>query len=318
LEVSTSVQAGDKIFCKICRVFLCNKHSTVLAHLQSAHHRKARQATDVQLEEDQSLQAAINASQPLPQPGLPQATQLFRVKFLKMLLVAGIPLNRIPPLRQFVEQYAFKLTSAPHLADYLPIIQRYFNTCLAAALNDQFVNLIFDGRASFDEAYAIVARWLDQDLNIHTKLVSIGLFAEFLNAPALGHVILKAMAAPIFGNSRVVSATHDSASVNKAAVQFVKVMERHLIDLACLAHLCDLLGSKVLTPELDNFMKSYHLLFSHSIKTRASFKAFFHESQVAFSVVRWWSSYEQMKQIFRALQSPTRLTPSLAFSTSLR
>jgi hypothetical protein len=45
----------------------------------------------------------------------------------------------------------------------------------------------------------------------------------------------------------------DMQLVNRSAVHFVKILEPRLIDLACVAHICDILGSKVLTPELDHF-----------------------------------------------------------------
>jgi len=65
------------------------------------------------------------------------------------------------------------------------------------------------------------------------------------------------------------------------------------------SHFADNLGRKLLVPELDNFMRLYHQLFSHSLRAKVRFKERFNEVYVSFSAVRWWSVWEQDCQILR-------------------
>jgi len=69
--------------------------------------------------------------------------------------------------------------------------------------------------------------------------------------------------------------------------------------ICAVSHLVDNLGRKLLVPELDNFMRLYHQLFSHSLRAKVRFKERFDEPYVSFSAVRWWSVWEQYCQILR-------------------
>ena len=61
----------------------------------------------------------------------------------------------------------------------------------------------------------------------------------------------------------------DRASCNNVAVRFLKVIFPRLLDVGCFSHTLDLVGDKIRTPNLSDFMLS---LFSHSTKSKILWK----------------------------------------------
>jgi len=293
-------KAEERLFCGACRKFLSLKDSSLKSHFKCKMHRAATQRSTAFMTEQSALMSKIKSTTlVLPEPTLDPQIQAFRLQFTRMLLEAGISLNRSTDLRQFVEHYAFQLTSPTHLGSYIPILREHLRDELLVALKGQYVNFVFDSTTSFAETFCVTVRWLDDDLRMHTKLVSLRLFDAPFTGDQLGSILIHLILSPFFAHSHLLSGTHDSASVNCAAMRCTTLAEPLLISLSCLSHLADDLGSKLITPQLDAFVRQYHQLFAHSVKARSLFKNRFHEPYQTYSVVRWWSQYNQYRQILR-------------------
>jgi len=65
---------------------------------------------------------------------------------------------------------------------------------------------------------------------------------------------------------QVLAAMRDRASVNNVAIRHIKVMFPTLFDIGCYSHTLDLVGSKFHLPTLEEFVKPWISLFSHSMK----------------------------------------------------
>jgi len=277
---------GPRLFCKACRQFLSTKHSSLEAHFNSHRHQNAKTQGAVAKGVELELATTLQNASSIPEPTLPTDIHVFRLKFLLAILQAGVSLNRSAALRELVEQTAFKLTSSSHLANYIPILTDHLKTSLTKRLKGQFVNLAFDGTTSFAETYAVTTKWLDDNLDLHCKLIRTGLFSSALKGPQLAWLIMQAVLSPMLSDSFGISSIHDSSSVNDAAMQHINIIHQ-LINLRCVSHLADNLGRKLLVPELDNFMRLYHQLFSHSLRAKVRFKERFNEAYVSFSAVRY-------------------------------
>ena len=86
----------------------------------------------------------------------------------------------------------------------------------------------------------------------------------------------------------------DRASVNNVAIRHIKIMFLNLFDIGCHSHTLDLVGSKF---ELEEFVKPWISLFSHSPKTRFEWKCKTGRAMASYSDTRWWSRWEVFHQI---------------------
>ena len=62
-----------------------------------------------------------------------------------------------------------------------------------------------------------------------------------------------------------------------------------MIDIGCFSHTLDHVGENMNTPILDDFMKHWISLFSHSPKVRLAWRS--------YSATRWWSHFEVIHQM---------------------
>ena len=60
----------------------------------------------------------------------------------------------------------------------------------------------------------------------------------------------------------------DRASVNRVAMQHIKIMFPDLLDIGCYSHTLNLVGTTFELPTVELFIKPWINLFSHSPKAR--------------------------------------------------
>ena len=99
------------------------------------------------------------------------------------------------------------------------------------------------------------------------------------------------------GSYQLCAAMRDRASVNNVAVRAIKVLYSHMMDVGCFPHTIHCVGVHFITPVLTPLMTSWVKLFSHSPKARLLWKQRTGQSMESYSVTRWWSKWEVMKQI---------------------
>ena len=70
--------------------------------------------------------------------------------------------------------------------------------------------------------------------------------------------------------------------------------------MGCFSHTLDHVGEKLNTGILNDFVKGWIGLFSHSPKTRLTRSTLTELSAPSYSTVRWWSRFEVTKQVHDA------------------
>jgi hypothetical protein len=226
-------------------------------------------------QEELDLHRVVSEFKSLPGTNLPADIQVQRLQFLKAIFATGVPLRRTEPLRALYERHALKLTSPNHMSDYIPALQYYLQQLLLREVRGQFLNLTFDSTSSKSDVYAFVLRWMDQDLNMHTRLARVGLYKSSLVSAELARISMDFLHSEAAKAATIAAASHDSASLNGAAMELVQKVRPEIINLACVCHLADLVGSKLEMPDLHQFFTHWHNLFAHSLKSRLYFKEFF-------------------------------------------
>jgi hypothetical protein len=277
------------IECRACSTLLPTKLSSLRSHFASSLHIQNREATVEKSQEHLDLLRVIKEFRPIPSPNLPDDTQLQRLQFLKAIFTSGVPLRRTDPLRRLYEQHALKLTSPSHLADYLPALQHYLNMVLLREVTGQHVNMTFDSTSSKSDIYCFCFNWMDQNLDMQSRLARVGMYQESLVSAELGRVMMDLIFSDISKAARIASASHDSAALNGAAMQLLTAVKPNIIDLSCICHLADLVASKLQMPELHEFFSAWHQLFAHSLKAKLEFKEFFSQRAVQHSATRYRS-----------------------------
>ena len=83
----------------------------------------------------------------------------------------------------------------------------------------------------------------------------------------------------------LVAAMRDRASVNSVAMRTVSILYNQVMDIGCFSHTLDLVGEHMKTPILDDFIKSWVSLFSHSPKSRLLWRTQTGSSPASYSAV---------------------------------
>lgn len=96
---------------------------------------------------------------------------------------------------------------------------------------------------------------------------------------------------------QVLATMRDRASVNNVAIRHIKVMFPNLLDIGCYSHTLNLVGNKFELPTLEEFIRPWISLFSHSPKTRFEWKCKTGRATASYSETCWWSRWEVFHQI---------------------
>jgi len=99
------------------------------------------------------------------------------------------------------------------------------------------------------------------------------------------------------GPNRLISAMRDRASANNVAIRTIKVVYSNVLDVGCFSHTLDLVGNYFKLPNLTEFLNSWLLLFSHSVKCKFLWQEHTGKRMATYSQTRWWSKWEIIQQI---------------------
>ena len=92
--------SNSKLFCRACREELSVKSSSVRNHLSSKKHQDGKKKMEKKEAREQDIAQALQRYNKDCHPRgetLPESQQLFRVKVVRALLQAGVPLSKIDP-----------------------------------------------------------------------------------------------------------------------------------------------------------------------------------------------------------------------------
>ena len=99
-----------------------------------------------------------------------------------------------------------------------------------------------------------------------------------------------------------IAAMHDRASVNTRAYEILKPFYRHMVDIGCLSHALSNVGKTFDVPHLKAFEESYNSALKLSGKARRSFKAIVGFSLNTGTRTRWYTAWENYRDIMQNFQ----------------
>jgi len=156
---------------------------------------------------------------------LPQAQQVYHVKVLKSFLRAGIPLNKISPLRDLLEEGGFRLCDRRFLYDLIPFVVKEEEMQVKDEIKNKYVSVIFDGTPHTCEALAIVLRFVSDSFTVEQRMVKIQLLAKSLTGEEIARELIGVVSTSLGITSQFVVATmRDRASVNNVAICTMKII----------------------------------------------------------------------------------------------
>jgi len=296
-----TISAG-KLFCTICRKEVAVKKSTVEKHLDSDLHKQNKEAIDKEKEKQAIITQLFvrQCEQGGPTPSgssLPLPQIAFRAVVLEVFLRAGTPLSRFEIFRPLLEKAGYALTTAGHLSEFTSLILEKERFLLRDRLKGQDLFLIFDGTTRLGEAFVVVARWVDENMNLYEHILKFKTLRASMNAPQMQHEIFTYLAEAGSSLERLVGCNRDGASVNQAAMDIMLAIKAELLDLRCLAHFVNLVGEKIDSKRVDDFMAGWRKMMGKSPKAQGIFKSIAKTAYITTSDTRWWSEWEQIKQV---------------------
>ena len=159
---------------------------------------------------------------------------------------------------------------------------------------------MFDGTTRLGEAMAIIVRYVDSEWCIQQRLIRLQMLEKSMNGEEIARVLIDTLSLSLeylIPPAYLLAAMRDCASCNNVAVRFLKVIFPRLLDVGCFSHTLDLVGDKIRTPNLSDFMLSWLSLFSHSTKSKILWKEQTDRPIRSYCPTRWWSKWECMKQV---------------------
>lgn len=292
--------SNGKFFCSSCREELALKKSSIDIHIKSAKHinnkMKLKQKQHLEVDIAKALTDYQSRVHPKGET-LPESTRIYRVKVVKALLQAGIPLQKADALRELLEETGYSLTDSSHLRELIPFVLEQETQRLKQEIQGKHLSIIFDGTTHVCEALVVIVRYMDNWV-IKQQVCRLMLLAKALTGHELARQLIAVISTELSVPSHlVVGAMRDRASVNSLAMRTISVIYNNMLDIGCISHTLDHVGEKMHTPILDEFMAGLICLFSRSPKARLIWRSQTSIPMVSYSSTRWWSKFELIKQV---------------------
>ena len=136
------------------------------------------------------------------------------------------------------------------------------------------------------EAVVVVLRYVTCDWQIKQKVGRLMFLAKCMTGEEVAQQIITVLSTEMGVPSHLlVAAMRDRASVNSVAMRTVSILYNQVMDIGCFSHTLDLVGEHMKTPILDDFIKSWVSLFSHSPKSRLLWRTQTGSSPASYSAV---------------------------------
>lgn len=119
------VVSAGKLFCEACREELSLRKSTIKNHIRSSKHSSMKDRLKERRARDGNLVQSLKKYDEEEHPSgehLPESQRLYRIKFVKAFLRAGVALNKTDIFRDVFEEHGFRLACRRTLSDNIPFI----------------------------------------------------------------------------------------------------------------------------------------------------------------------------------------------------
>ena len=292
--------SNKKLFCSGCREELSLKKSTIELHIKSTKHLKGKERLEAKEKREKDIAKALQQYDLEVHPSgetLPLSTCIHRVNVVTTLMKAGIPLSKVDSLRELLEENSHSLTDSAHLRSLVPLILQGEIDELKRDIHGKSVSIVFDGTTHVCEAFVVVLRYVD-DWAIKQRVCRLMLLAKSITGEEVARQLVTILSNELsISPDKVVGAMRDRASVNNVAMRTISVIFNRLMDMPCFSHTIDHVGQHMNIPILEEFMKYWISLFSHSPKARLAWKTQTSLSVRSYSQTRWWSKFEMIHQL---------------------
>jgi len=143
----------------------------------------------------------------------------------------------------------------------------------------------------------VLLRYVD-DWTIKQRVCRLMLLAKSITGEEIARELVTVLSTELsISPDKVVGAMRERALVNNVAMRTISAIFNLLMDMPCFSHTIDHVGEHMNTPILEEFMKYWISLFSHSPKARLAWKTQTGLSIRSYSPTRWWSKFEMIHQL---------------------
>ena len=161
--------------------------------------------------------------------------------------------------------------------------------CIRDEIDGKPVSIVFDGTSRLGKALVIVMRFTD-DWEIKQRLVQMQMLVKSMTGEELAREVLGVLCREYkLSTEQVLAAMGDRASVNGVAIRHIKIMFPNSLDTGCYSHTLDIAGNRFQLPTVEDFVKPWISVFSHSPKARFEWKSKTLRAMTSYSETRWWS-----------------------------
>ena len=174
---------------------------------------------------------------------LPAEVHIYQVKVVSAFLKAGIPLSKLDCFHELLQENALSLSGSQHLRELIPMILHDEHNKLKQHLSGRQVSVIFDGTTHVAEAMAVVARYIDNQWQIHQCIACLMLLAKSLTGEVARQLITTLSTELGIPSQLLVACMRDRASVNNVAMRTVSIVYPLVFDIGCFSHTLDLWDS---------------------------------------------------------------------------
>lgn len=112
---------------------------------------------------------------------------------MRNFLSAGVPLNKIPLLRELLEENGFRLTDRRRMSDIVPFILSREKEKIKREITGRCLSVTFDGTSRLGELFVVVICFVDPDWCIHQRLIRVQMLAKSLNGEEIAHEIINSL-----------------------------------------------------------------------------------------------------------------------------
>jgi hypothetical protein len=143
----------------------------------------------------------------------------------------------------------------------------FFSSILPFILivSDRLYALIFDGTPHIGELLGVIARFVDEECEVHQILLGVVHADKALNSAQLGgllhEIVVESLQLTLkncFGSMR------DAASVNGALLEGISALLPNNTNVTCFSHMFNRVGACLWGPLLSAFMGAWSQHFGHS------------------------------------------------------
>ena len=277
------------------------KLSIIKHHITSSKHVAGKEALARRESRERDIAKALESydkEENLSGQTLPEAQRVNRIKVVTTFLKAGIPLTKLHHFRDLLEERAYKLADQRGMHDLIPFVASEEQKRIKQEIEGRDVSVLFDGTTRLGEALAVIVRFIDDGWEIVQRLVRVQLLVKSMTGEEIARELVNVLSVEYgIGVTKLLAAMHDRASANTLAMTTIKVLYSNLLDVGCYSHTLDHVGQKFNTPVLDDFIRLWISLFSHSPRMRFKWKELTGKSMASFSDTRWWSRWEVCNQV---------------------